>query len=155
MNLDNALERNVEEQLVVSTTLDPILGRSIGLALVQSTWLGAIEEDLDGAKVLVSVQQLAVPNLNLIRDIAVASWDLGSLPLAATAAARTLPERLDLADQLLDDSPQLVLICALNLINHLSITEDEERGERGNAVFFGDVLLVVTVDLDEGDGVGA
>lgn len=155
MNLDNTLERNVEEQLVVSTTLDPILGRSIGLALVQSTWLGAIEEDLDGAKVLVSVQQLAVPNLNLIRDIAVASWDLGSLPLAATATARTLPERLDLADQLLDDSPQLMLVCALDLINHLSITEDEERGERGDAVFFGDVLLVVTVDLDEGDGVGA
>lgn len=155
MNLDNTLEGNVEEQLVVSTTLDPVLGRSIGLALVQSTWLGAIEEDLDGAKVLVSVQQLAVPNLNLIRDIAVASWDLGSLPLAVTATARTLPERLDLAEQLLDDSPQLMLVCALDFINHLSITEDEKRGERGDAIFFGDVLLVVAVDLDKGDGVGA
>ena len=37
----------------------------------------------------------------------------------------------------------------------LSISEDEECRQRGNAVFSGEVGLAVAVDLDEGDDVGA
>jgi hypothetical protein len=127
VKLDDGLERNVQQQLVISTALDIVLGCS--LAITKTTWLGAVEEDSDSTSLLICVEDLEISELYLVGNIAVASWDFGTLPVAIAGAA-ALAKRVNLGCELLDDSLKLLRVGTLDFVDHLSISEDEE-GRQG------------------------
>lgn len=153
MKPDGRLEGDEQKELVVSSALHPVLGRVLTLA-PQGVGFGAVEQDLDGAGIFVRVQELAAAHLYLICDVTVAPGDLGTLPQTA-GVPRAPAERLDLGGELLDHLSQFAGVGALHPLSDLSIAEQQECGEGGDAVFLGEVLVIVAVDLDKGYDVGA
>lgn len=149
MKLDRTLEWDEQQQLVIGTTLHVVLLGA--LALVQSTRLGGLKQHLDRSSVLVSVEELAPPRLDRVRDVTVALGN--SSPHPETAAGTALPERLDLRGEFLHHVLQLDRVGALHLLDHLAIAEDEEGRQPGDAVLPRELSLVVVVDLNECDEV--
>lgn len=160
MQLDHCLERSEEQQLIILAALDPILPISLAL---QGARLGVVEQNTDGACVVIRIEELASLDLNLISYIAVASRQTGAPPNttagAATATSATARGAAaaghDLASQLHDGLAEFGRVCALNLLVHLAILENDEGRERGDAILRGNVLEHIGVDLGESDGVDA
>lgn len=157
MDLDGRLEWNEEKKLVVRAALYPILGGR--LAVVERAGLGLVEQNLDGSRLLVRVEQLAVAYLNLVCDVAVASRDVGALPPPTVPAgscargfcAQARLHHLEFGDDLAEHGLDLARVEAGRPLDDLGVTEDQERRDPGDFVFSRDVAVLGVVDLGKGD----
>lgn len=125
MELDRGQKGYEEEELVVGTALHPVLGRAA--PLFKGAGLGRLEQDLDGARSFVGVQELTAGLFDLVCDVAAASWNLGAPP-GTSAGSGALAERLDLGGEPGDDALQLSGVGSLHLFDDLGIAEDKEGG---------------------------
>lgn len=141
--------------MVIGTTLNIVWRCRLVLSLVQSARFRGLEEHLDRAGILIGIQQLQATSLDLIRNIAVTSRDVGPLPRTTAPTSTSLTKRLDLRNEPLHDRLKLAGVRSLDLLLYLALAEDDECGECGDAVLLRELLLLIVVDLDEGDGVGA
>lgn len=155
MELHGRLEGNEEEQLVVSTALNPILRGT--LAIAKRARLRGLEQNLDGASLVISVQKFAASNLNLIGNVAVSSWDLGTFPgfttvtTVTTARTRGLTQSANFSCQLLNHGLKFARVGPLYLLDDLSVPEEQKSGQRCDAVLLGNVFLRFGIDLHERD----
>ena len=152
MQLQHRLEWHEEQHLLIGIALNPV---PVGaLAPRQRARLLFAEEHPHAASIPIDIQQFASGKLNLARNILIAARQLGAQPALATASTAApfttaTTDRVHSVVKLSDYLLQLKRVCALNTLDDLAISEDDECRQRGDPVCLGDVLLLVGVDLDE------
>lgn len=147
MKLDSGLEGNVDKQLIIRTTLYPVLSRA--LALVESAGLGSVEERADGSGVVVSIEDLAVSDLDLISNVTIAAWEFCASPARRRGAARTRLESRDFLGDLFRHLLQLDRIGSLDLVLDLAVAEDQKTRGLADSVRLGQLAIFIKVDLDK------
>jgi hypothetical protein len=97
-----------------------------------------------------------VPQLDLVRDVVVAPGERGAAPVLASAAAAARLGGIAASGgsrgigELADNRLELYGVGARDAIRDVAIAENNKGWQRRDAVGLGDILLLVGIDLGEG-----